>query len=418
MRLRRCPSPSLFRPLAVFVFGVAAAALTAGSGGAAPGSEGPVRVSTDFEGGSLGRVEVVSPTHLRCNVEGQVDQNGRNRQANWYYFRLDNVRDRDVTIDLVNLPGEYNFVPNRGAVTRDTVPVFSSDDRTWTHFSATEYDAAEPRLRLRLRPTTSQVWIAHVPPYTNKHLASRLKAIRKRPGVTIESVGRTPRRRPIPLVTITDPQTPDSGKKVVWLMFRQHSWEAGSSWTGDGALDFLASEEPAAAQLRRDVVWKILAMCDPDGVARGGVRFNQFGFDLNRNWDVEDPVHLPEITAERKAILDWVDGGRRVDLFLSLHNTETGEYLEGPDIPLLPRLYGILKETTTFAPTVPPRVMVPNSAPGRHSAPEGLYTQRKLPAFLMEQMVARNPKLGHFPTIADRRRFGGELVRGIAAALR
>lgn len=414
MPLPRLSSASASVPLVLLGLGLTLAPI---SGFAAHRSRGDVRVSSDFEGGSIGKIEVVDPTHLRCAVEGESDQNGRNRQANWYYFRLDNVQDRDVTIDLVNLPGEYNFVPNRGAVTKDTVPVFSTDNGAWTHFPATEYDAAEPLLRLHLHPTTRQVWIAHVPPYTNRHLKQRLEQIRKRPGVTIESAGETPKGRSIPLVTITDPNTPEAGKKVAWLMFRQHSWEAGSSWTGDGALEFLASEDPDAARLRRQIIWKILPMCDPDGVARGGVRFNRFGFDLNRNWDVDDPEHLPEITAERKAVLDWVDAGHRVDFFLTLHNTETGEYLEGPDLPLLPRLYGILKDTTTFAPTVPPRILSPSPAPGRHTAPENLFSRRKLPAFLMEQMIARNPKMGHFPNIEDRRKFGPELVRGIAAAL-
>lgn len=392
----------------------AAVCLAAACGRAAPGR---VRVTADFEGGSIGRVEAVTDTHLRCALEGETDQNGRNRQANWYYFRLDNVRGRDLTIDLVNLPGEYNFVPNRGAVTKDTVPVFSTDNRTWTHFPGAEYDGAEPSLRLRLRPETARVWIAHVPPYTNRHLAERLRSIKGRPGVTVKSIGKTPERRDIPLVTLTDPKVEDDGKKVVWLMFRQHSWEAGSSWAGDGALELLASEDPAAARLRREIVWKVLPLCDPDGVARGGVRFNQYGFDLNRNWDVDHPAALPEITAQRKAIYEWVDSGRRIDFFLTLHNTETGEYLQGPDIPLLQRAYSILKETTTFAPTVPPRVMAKTADAGRFTVTQALYRSRKIPAFLMEQMVARNPKLGRFPTVEDRRRFGAELVRAIAALL-
>ena len=42
-----------------------------------------IRVLTNFEGGSVGKVEQVSPTHLRCAVQGQSDQEHRNRQANW-----------------------------------------------------------------------------------------------------------------------------------------------------------------------------------------------------------------------------------------------------------------------------------------------------------------------------------------------
>jgi Zinc carboxypeptidase len=144
-------------------------------------------------------------------------------------------------------------------------------------------------------------------------------------------------------------------------MFRQHAWEAGSSWAGEGALRFLLSSDPVAAEMRRTAIFKIFPLCDPDGVARVGVRFNANGFDFNRNWGAVNETKMPEIAAQRKAILDWVDAGRRVDLFLTLHNTETSEYLEGPPDAegryhlLMERLFKLLSESKTFAPGRPPR---------------------------------------------------------------
>ncbi len=85
-----------------------------------------VTIHTNFEGGSLGRVEQVSETYFRCAVKGQADQEGRNRQANWYYFRLDGAGGRPVTMDLTELTGEYNYRP-ANAVTRDTYPVYRSN---------------------------------------------------------------------------------------------------------------------------------------------------------------------------------------------------------------------------------------------------------------------------------------------------
>jgi len=58
-----------------------------------------ITVTTSFEGGNIGRVEHVASKHLRCAVEGQSDQNHRNRQANWYYFRLDNVPGQEIRMD-------------------------------------------------------------------------------------------------------------------------------------------------------------------------------------------------------------------------------------------------------------------------------------------------------------------------------
>jgi len=373
-------------------------------------------VFSGFEGASLERVETVSPTHFRCHVRGDVDQDGRNRQANWYYFRVDGAQNQAVTLDLVNLPGEYNYRANRGAVTKDTVPVWREEGGEWRHFEQTEYDAAEPRLRVRITPRKQRLWIAHVPAYTNRDLEALL---RPSPWMKVESAGPTVEKRPIPLVTITDPAAPEAGKRVVWLMFRQHGWETGSSWAGEGAIRFLLSSDPRAQRIRREAIFKILPLCDPDGVARGNVRFNKFGFDLNRNWDVEDRARMPEIFAQRSSILSWVDAGKRLDLFLSVHNTETSEYLEAPPDregvhrALGDRFFAKLREHTTFAPVRPlswAGATTTEGKPGRMTVIQGLHRDRKLPAFLMEQMIARNPRLGRFPTAADRQAFGAALV--------
>jgi len=377
-------------------------------------------IHTDFEGGSLGRVERPAENHFRCAVKGEADQDGRNRQANWYYFRLDGAAGRDVTIDLVDLVGEYNYRSGTHAVTNDTHPVYSYDQRSWHHFERIEWDEREIRLRLRFRPERGRVWIAHVPPYTNRDLARLLDGFRGHQHLKREVAGRTARGREVLLLTVTNPAVAAAGKKVAWMMFRQHSWETGSSWVAEGALRYLLSADPAAQRLRDEVIFRIFPLADPDGVARGGVRFNAYGYDLNRNWDAVDTARMPEIAAQRKAVLDWVDAGRRIDLFLTLHNTETSEYLEGPDVPVLRRFYDALVAATTFAPTSPARVQPASTTPGkpgRMTVAQGLYHDRKIPAMTMEQMVARNPKLGRFPTVTDRQEFGAGLVRAAWQAL-
>jgi hypothetical protein len=213
------------------------------------------------------------------------------------------------------------------------------------------------------------------------------------------------------------------GKKTIWLMFRQHSWESGSSWVGEGAVRTLIGSSSAAVKLRQDYIWKIFPLCDPDGVVRGGVRFNQKGFDLNRNWDVVDPVRMPEITVQRDAVKRWINAGHSVDFYLSLHNTETAEYLQaaagaaGNFQPLAERLFGELGKTS-FAPSRPlfAAAAGKSESRGRMTVIHGLYATFQFPAFLMEQRIGYNEKLGHFPNIPDRLKFGEELVGAIARA--
>lgn len=388
------------------------------------------RIDTNFEGGSLERIQQISPTHFRLAAHGETDQDGRNRQASWYYFHVSNPPAGELILDLVGLPGEYNYQPNKGAITGATPPWISYDNRNWSHLDTVEYDAQEPRLRLRIAPvhrSFTSLWVAHTPPYTNVHLSQLRKEAQRHPAFQEEVIGNSVQGRPLYLWTITAPG-PINGRKVAWLFFRQHSWESGSSWTGEGAVQALLSDTPQARRLREQMVWKIVPMSDPDGVARGGVRFNAHGYDLNRNWDVDDPVRMPEITAERRAVQRWLETGHSIDLLYSLHNTETSEYLEGPPdqgghgrfTGSAERFYNLLVSSTLFTPSRPLFYSAGSTAadrPGRMTITQGLYARFGIAGFLMEQRIAFNSKFGRFPTVADRRQFGRELVTAIWTAL-
>ncbi|MDQ6663065.1 MAG: M14-type cytosolic carboxypeptidase [Acidobacteriota bacterium] len=380
-------------------------------------------VHTDFDGGSLGPVRKISETHFRLGAKGEKDQDGRNRQANWYYFRVDKAGSHELTFDIVDLAGEYNYKANRGAVTNDTPPVISYDGKTWRHIKSFDYDPGEPKLILHVHPTRRRFWIAHTPPYTNDNLARLANEIRNNPAFHEEIVGKTAGGRNMLLWTIGDPGF--KNKKTVWLMFRQHSWESGSSWAGEGAVRMLLGTDAQSRILSGRIVWKIFPLCDPDGVARGGVRFNGNGYDLNRNWDVSDPAKMPEIAAQRNAIKAWLDSGNSIDLFFSLHNTETAEYLQGPPegaenpqvADLAQRFFKALAEHSTFAPTQSlffADKTTTAGQPGRMTVIQGLHADYKIAGFLMEQRISVNPKLGRLPEIPDRLKFGGELVRAIA----
>jgi hypothetical protein len=376
-------------------------------------------VSAGFEGGSIGRVETVAPGHLRCAIKGQADQNQRNRQANWYYFRLDHLPRSEVRIDFTDLVGEYNFRPGSHAVTRNTRPVFSYDNRTWQHFDAAQmsWDEQAVQLTLRFTPTQGTVWIAHMTPYGGRELA-RLAGTRS-PYIKRGIAGRTLHGREIPLLTITDSSIADNSKKVVWLMARQHAWETGTSWVADGAVRFLVSNDAEAAGIRRSTVFEVIPLFDRDGAAEGAVRFNANGYDNNRNWDTADPKLMPEIDSVRATILA---GG--FDLFLALHNTESSDYVEGPTadpgiLPIATRLVGELRKLTSFHDAASPRNSM--AAPidkGRYTVNQYLYSQRKAAAFLMEMMVESQPDLKRPRTAQDFVDLGAGLAKSLAAAAR
>ena len=171
-----------------------------------------VSLHTNFEAGSLGKVEPISATHFRCAVKGEVDQKGRNRQASWYYFRLDGAAGREITLDFVDLLGEYNFSSGELSIKKTTRPAFSYDNKTWQFFGDQEvqWDNLTTSLRLRFTPLKNRMWIAHVPPYTTRDLARLLAASGGSPYLHAEVVGKTVEGRDMILLTVSNPSVSDA----------------------------------------------------------------------------------------------------------------------------------------------------------------------------------------------------------------
>ena len=379
-------------------------------------------IHTDFEGGRLGTVERVSPTYWRCGLAGESDDKNRNRQASWYYFRLDNAKNKSLTLDLTDLVGEYNYKPGSHAITAQTRPVVSYDNATWRHLTDEEvaWDEDKKELRLKLKPDKDTLWVAHQPPYTTARLARLLDRYQSHPHMARRTIGKTPAGRDLLLLTITNPEIPLRQKKVVWLMARQHAWEAGTSWVMEGVLHKLLESEESRTLLDR-VVFQIVPMADPDGVARGGVRFNQFGHDLNRNWDLVKAEVMPEIQAEKGAIVQWLKEGHPIDFFLTLHNTESADYVQGPDLAVGRTFWQEMVGRTSFESSEGLRPMPESTTlgqPGRMTVNQALWAEQQVPAYLMELKVEKVAKLPGRRLTQDWYQLGNGIVQAIAAIIR
>lgn len=385
-------------------------------------------VDSSFEAGALKSHEWKSPTHLVATIPGQADQAGRNHQPSWFYFSIGGLgaaAGREITVDLAGLEGEYNFRRHDGSGHRNMHPAYSFDNVHWRHFDSAAWLENPSRIRVKFKPAGERIWIARIPPYTPAHLRGLLDSIQPSRDVTVAEIGRSVANRPLYQIVITDPAVPAERKKTVWIVARQHAWEAGSSWVLEGAVRFLAGVDPAAGDLRRRYIFQMTPTLDPDGVAAGGVRFNRNGYDLNRNWDVDDPVRMPEIAATRKAIEAWLGQGRAIDFFLTIHNTESADYLAGPLTAggpavqaLAQRLNALLESATHFRSAGGLRDSARDeSAPGRLNIDGWVFKRTGSPAFLMELMTDPNPALGRPPLTQDRLNFGAALPRLIDEAL-
>ena len=382
----------------------------------------PVLFNTAFESGSIGLIEKLGEEEFRLHVRGQQDARGRNRQATWFYFRMDDVANRDLTIRLAAFRGEYNERPSTpaGAWMR---PWFSVDGEKWEHFTDADWDDAKAELTIKVRVAANHVWIAHVPPYPHSRVLSLLADVKRSPHAAVEVIGESALGRPLHLVTVTNFARPEAGKKVVWLQARQHAWECGTTFLVEGALRFVISDDPAAQKLRDTTIFRLVPMINVDSVVRGDVRFNANGFDPNRQWDevdFRDRVWLernPEIWYVKKAILAQ-HARQPIALAMNLHNTETNEYIETtadaePHLGTIQRLFDRLVATTTFDPAAPGKLRI-YSGGGPSSTTLSLWREARVPIMLMEQRIGPSRKLGRIVTTEERLEFGRRLIQTMA----
>src|SRR5947208_17126490 len=111
----------------LFVFTLLASlmSLRAATPPLAPAEAKPILFNTAFESGSIGLIEKLGETEFRLHIKGQQDSRGRNRQATWFYFRVDDVGGRELTLHLTSFKGEYNDKPANSPGGEWYRPVFS-----------------------------------------------------------------------------------------------------------------------------------------------------------------------------------------------------------------------------------------------------------------------------------------------------
>lgn len=298
--------------------------LLAGAGS----SSGPIQVNDKFESGNLGTWRVENDTRLCFIPSLEYDREHVNSAMTWFYGRLSNVLGREVIIQLEGLEltvyngQKGNILPFE----RNTVPVYSYDGELWERFVDCSFHKETRTFRIRHIFSRDSVWIAYIPPYSFGRLESFLDSIRKHPAVSVGNMGKSVEGRPLYLVNITEPGSRDETRPVVWIVARQHAFEAGGTWAAEGLLRFLTSDDPAAREVRRKLDFKVCPMLNPDGVAKGGTRFNARGVDLNRHWNDNDPLSrdaasAPEIALLKQAIRRW-RAAHRLDLWINLHNND------------------------------------------------------------------------------------------------
>ena len=190
---------------------------------------------------------------------------------------------------------------------RDFVVVREPGSEAWRTVMG-DVEGSVAAFELDLPPGETEVhW--H-PPYTYTQSEAFVDSLREHPRVQVEQIGESEEGRHLPLLRVTD-----SGKREkarMLIVSRFHAYESAASYTVEGMVQWLLSEDPWAAAALRGYVFSIVPMANPDGVVNGMGRLTApRGADLIMSSTAADKAH--------RALWAMVDGVRP-HFFIDLHN--------------------------------------------------------------------------------------------------
>ncbi len=262
-----------------------------------------ISISADFDGGNI---DVISLSGGNAELTIRKDRHSEFYQ--WFYFRVDGAGGVPLTLRITNCGGSAYPMgwPGYRACA-------SNDDAEWTRADTSYADGV---LTIRHMPKGERIWFAYFAPYPESRHKALVERLSARSHVGHSVLARTLDGRPIDRLTI------GTGNRQVWLYARQHPGETMAEWWMEGALDLLASDDPVAVGLREKATFHVIPNMNPDGSARGHLRTNAAGVNLNREWANPSLERSPEVWHVRAAMDET-----GVDFAIDVHGDEAIPYV-------------------------------------------------------------------------------------------
>ena len=266
-----------------------------------------ITISDQFDSGNINVIDASNPS----NIQLAIAKDNASDFLQWFHFRLEAPVGETCKINIMNA-GDASYTggwPHYNACT-------SWDRDDWFR-TPCEYDNGV--LSFEIEMTQNSVYFAYFTPYSHERHLDLLSWAQGDTRVKSETLGLTLDGRAMSLLRVTEAAKP---KHKVWVMARQHPGESMAEWFVEGLLHALLDENnPQARALLNTTELFIIPNMNPDGSARGNLRTNAAGANLNREWATPSMSNSPEVFLVRERML--AEGG---DVFLDIHGDEELPY--------------------------------------------------------------------------------------------
>ncbi len=265
-----------------------------------------MHIDSTFDGGNIEVVSIQDGT-----AELRIRNDNASAFLQWFCFRIGGARGRALTLRIVNA-GDCTYP----SAFQGYQAVVSHDGDDWRR-TDTDFDGQV--MTIRLTPQRDVACVAYFAPYPLARHQALIDRTLASPQVRHEVLGTTLDGRSLDLLTLGEA---GSGRKVCWAIARQHPGETMAQWWMEGFLERLTDgEDPVSRALPRHAVLHIVPNMNPDGSARGHLRTNAAGVNLNREWLEPSLERSPEVFRVRERM-----AATGVDICIDVHGDEELPY--------------------------------------------------------------------------------------------
>lgn len=252
---------------------------------------------------------------INVNADGNITLSIRKDNASdffqWFHYRLTGAKDVDCRMEITNAH-QASYVEGW----EDYQAVASYDRQVWFRVD-TQYDGKS--LIINHTPECDSVYYAYFTPYSMERHRDLIANAQLSELCEYVHLGYTCDGQDMDLLKIGQA---GEGKKVCWMIARQHPGETMAQWWMEGMLDSLLDpEDPIAKALLDKAVFYVVPNMNPDGSLRGNLRTNAMGANLNREWLEPSMERSPEVYLVREKMRQT-----GMDFCLDVHGDEALAY--------------------------------------------------------------------------------------------
>ena len=264
-------------------------------------------VSSRFDGGNIECLDASDPSNILLEIRAD----NQSDFYQWFYFRVANVKDLECRYVITNAAGAAYKKGWEG------YRAVASYDREFWFRVDTTYDGEN--LVIEHNSSEDQVYFDYFAPYSMERHADLLAFAHSSERCQAETLGVTLDGQAMDCLRFGEP---GEGRKIIWMVARQHPGETMAEWWMEGLVNRLVDHsDPVVNSILDKAVIYLVPNMNPDGCRRGHLRTNAAGSNLNREWDNPTPDKSPEVLCVLEKIRQT-----GLDFGLDVHGDEALPY--------------------------------------------------------------------------------------------